>query len=86
MEAIKITGSVLALNYLAHYVSGYSYDWFCMPHSIYDFIPSLVTTASPVCSTLLTVMSSTQQNYSTIIVTTLSVGVSRWLKPNVESK
>jgi hypothetical protein len=69
--ALATVGLTLAMNYGIHIGSSLAYGYLCVPYGIADFLNSVVLTASPVCSTLLTIMQATQTNYATILTATL---------------
>jgi hypothetical protein len=70
--AVKAVALALAANYGVHVGSSVAYSYLCVPQSIADIARSFVTTASPVCSFLLSTMTVTQGNFATIITTTLA--------------
>lgn len=72
LVVVKTTGLALAMNYGIHISSSLAYGYVCVPHGITDFLQSVVVTASPVCSTFLTIMQATQSNYATILTSTLT--------------
>jgi hypothetical protein len=72
---MELAGKILlgvAVNYGVHYVSMASHNWLCMPHAFADVLKGLVVTASPVCSTLLTIGQTTQSGYATLITSVLT--------------
>lgn len=71
---------VVAINYGTHVGSSYAFNEFCVPKSVWDIPASIVATASPVCSFLLTVMQTTQNNYAVGITTTIAALVASVLK------
>lgn len=76
---LKTAGGALLLNYGAHVGSSWAYHEFCTPKTIWEVAQSLVTTASPVCSFLLSVMQTTQNNYAAVISTSILSTVSNLL-------
>lgn len=68
----KNTLAFVSVNYATHVVSSWGYHEFCVPHSVWDVMRSMVTTASPACSFLLTTMQATQTNYASLITSTLA--------------
>lgn len=76
---LRSAAFALGLNYGAHIASSKLYDVFCVPHSLQDILYSMVTTASPACSTLLNVMTSTQSNYAAALTGAVLSGVSSLL-------
>ena len=79
--ALATAGLALAMNYGVHTGSSLAYGYVCVPHGITDFLNSVVTTASPVCSTLLSIMQATQSNYATILTYSLTAGLVKLLTP-----
>jgi hypothetical protein len=67
---MEVVGKVLlgvGLNYGVHCISMALHNWACMPHTMTDVMKGLVTTASPVCSTLLSIGQTTQNAYAALI-------------------
>ena len=81
LVAVKTAGLALAMNYGVHVSSSLAYAKFCVPQTVWDIGQSLVSTASPVCSFLLTTMQVTQSNYAAVITTTLVTVATGLLKP-----
>jgi hypothetical protein len=81
LVAVKTVGLALAMNYGVHVSSSLAYGYLCVPQSVEDIVRSFVTTASPVCSFLLSTMQVTQGNFATIITTTLAAMAAGALKP-----
>jgi hypothetical protein len=71
LVALKAAGATLLLNYGVHMGSSFAHAKVCMPQSIADLATSFVTTASPVCSFLLSAMQVTQNNYATVLTTSV---------------
>ena len=82
LVAIKTAGIALSVNYGAHVSSSLAFDHFCIPHSVWDLAQSMVATASPVCSVLLTTMQLTQNNVAVVLTTTLATVLAGGLKPS----
>lgn len=64
MEAIGKVVLAIGVNYAVHYASLATHNWMCMPHTLEEIARSMFMTASPVCSTLLTVGQQTQSGYA----------------------
>ena len=62
----------VAGNYVVHYGASRIYDAFCVPHTLGEIIYTLVSTSSPVCVVALGTMQMTQNNYGTLLTTTLA--------------
>jgi hypothetical protein len=62
----------VAGNYMVHYGASRVYDTFCVPHTVSEIVYTLVSTSSPVCVVALGTMQMTQNNYGTLLTTTLA--------------
>jgi hypothetical protein len=69
MEVVTKTALAIVLNYSVHYVSMSTHNWMCIPHSLSELAKSMFLTASPACSTLLTVGQHTQNAYASAVTT-----------------
>lgn len=78
---VKTAATAIALNYGVHVGSSWAYHEFCVPKTIWEIAQSLVTTASPVCSFLLSVMTVTQTNYAAVVSSSVLSTVTSALKP-----
>jgi hypothetical protein len=75
---MEMAGKLLlgvALNYGVHYVSMTAHNMLCIPHSLVDLLKGLVVTASPVCSTLVTIGQTTQNAYGVVVSTAVATAV-----------
>ena len=81
LAAVNTAVLAVAMNYGVHVGSSYLYGRFCVPQSVWDIASSFATTASPVCSFLLTTMQVTQSNFAVIITTTLASLAAGAVKP-----
>lgn len=72
LAVVKTLGSIV-LTYGTHYTITKLYNEFCVPDGIYGFFQGLLNTGSPICSTALKYMASSQDSYGTMI----TMGVSR---------
>lgn len=70
--AAKAAGLALVANYGVHVGSGYVYSMVCLPQDLWDIARSVVTTASPVCSGLITTMQLTQNNFAVSLAALLA--------------
>ena len=68
---IRTTVAAL-ISYSAHYGMTRVYTYICIPDGLSGFLQGLVTTASPICATILSVISHSHITYSTLIVTSLA--------------
>ena len=71
----KIALSLLPffLFFLVHYVATNIYASVCTPLGFHGFLVSFLTTASPVCNSLLTVINYTSTSYTAVISTLITV-------------
>jgi hypothetical protein len=60
--------------YLTHYVSTNLYAHVCANLSIIGFVTSFMTTGSPVCNSLLTIINTTHNSYA-VLITGLVAGL-----------
>jgi hypothetical protein len=67
MHPLLMTVLPFATLFTAHYGASHLYTTICVPLSVTGFFTSLITTASPICSGLLTVMTTTSQGYTLVI-------------------
>ncbi len=81
LVAVKAAGLAVAMNYGVHVGASYAYSKLCVPQTVWDIASSLATTASPVCSLLLSTMQVTQSNFAVIITSTLATLAAGVLKP-----
>lgn len=80
---MEITSRVMlgiALNYGVHYASMALHNVWCMPHSFTDLLKGLVATASPVCSTLMTIGQTTQNAYGALVTTSVVTVITTAMK------
>jgi hypothetical protein len=78
---LKTAATALVLNYGVHIGSTLAYAKLCVPQDIWDLAQSLATTSSPLCSTLLSVMQVTQNNYAVVLTTTVAAAITGLVKP-----
>jgi hypothetical protein len=64
--------------FVIHYVATNLYAKICADLSLFGFLTSLMTTGSPVCNSLLTVMNTTNNSYS-VLLTGLVSGAIVWM-------
>jgi hypothetical protein len=79
--AVKAVGAALAMNYGVHIGSSLAFEALCIPHSVWDLAQAVVSTASPVCGTLLSTMQLTQTNVAVALTTTAVALVTTALTP-----
>jgi hypothetical protein len=72
MEQVSKVVAAVGINYAVHYASMIAYNRVCMPHSLDEILQSFFVTASPACTTLLTIGQHTQTAYAGIVATTLA--------------
>jgi hypothetical protein len=80
MIVFKVAGIALTMNYGLHLSSALAYGKLCVPESVWGIASSLVATASPVCSLLLSTMTMTQNNYAVIVTTTIAAALAGVIK------
>jgi hypothetical protein len=80
-SVLVASGITLGLNYGVHLASSIVYDKLCVPQSIWDIPYSMVATASPVCSFLVSTIQLTQTNYASVLSTTVAASLVNFLKP-----
>jgi hypothetical protein len=78
--AVKTAALAVAMNYGVHVGSSYAFTKLCVPQTVWDIAGSIVTTASPVCSFLLSTMQVTQNNFAVVMTTTLAALMAGALK------
>lgn len=80
MEVILKGVVAVVTNYVVHYGAARVYDTFCVPHSLTEVVYTIVSTSSPVCVVALGTMQMTQNNYGTLLTTTLASHIIQALK------
>ena len=80
MEVILRGLVAVAANYVVHYGAARIYDTFCVPHNLSEVVRTLFTTSSPICVVSLGTMQMTQNNYGTLLTTTLASPLVQVLK------
>lgn len=73
MDVILKNVASAALAYTAHYASTKLYSYICVPDGFLGYLNGFITTGSPLCSTGVQIISSTQTSYSSMIL----MGISR---------
>jgi len=84
LVVVKTAVLAVAANYGVHVGSSYVYSAVCVPQTVWDIARSIATTASPVCSLLLSTMQMTQSNFGVVITTSLAAVVASLLAPKVD--
>ena len=64
MHPLLLTVLPFTALFTTHYAATHAYSYFCVPLSVSGFFTSMITTASPICAGLLTVMTTTSQGYT----------------------
>uniref|UniRef100_A0A6C0M0R6 Uncharacterized protein n=1 Tax=viral metagenome TaxID=1070528 RepID=A0A6C0M0R6_9ZZZZ len=72
MDVMFKAGVALAANYAVHYGAIKLYDVACIPPSLWEVPMGLFVAASPMCSSLLSVASQTQNAYAAVLTTTVA--------------
>ena len=71
MELVK--SSMLAIVvpflivFLTHFIATNLYAYLCANMSLYGFFLSMLTTSSPICNVLLSIINHTQSSYAAIV-------------------
>ena len=80
LVVMKVAGLALGVNYGVHVTSALAYGKLCVPETIWGIANSIVATASPVCSLLLSTMTLTQNNYAVILTTSIAAAMAGLIK------
>jgi hypothetical protein len=72
MEVILKNAAAALLAYSAHYAAIKFYNYACIPDGVVGYINGLITTGSPVCQSVIQVISSTQVSYSSILLMSIT--------------
>jgi hypothetical protein len=68
---LKNTAAAL-LAYSAHYAAMKFYNYACIPDGVVGYLSGLITTGSPVCQSVIQMISSTQVSYSSILLMSIT--------------
>ena len=60
------------LAYSSHYAATKFYNYACVPDSFVGYISGIITTGSPICQSVVQVISNTQVSYSSILLTSIT--------------
>ena len=75
---MELAGKIIlgvGLNYGVQCVSMHLHNWSCMPHTLPDVLKGFVVTASPVCSTLISIGQTTQNAYAALITSVVATTI-----------
>ena len=72
MNSIFKTALAAGIAYSTHYGVLKVYNEMCVPDGVWGFFQGAITTGSPICNGLFTVMTQSQVSYNAIILTSLS--------------
>jgi hypothetical protein len=72
MNSIFKTALAAGIAYTTHFGVVKVYNEVCVPDGFWGFFQGAITTGSPICNGLFTVMSQSQVSYNAIILTSLS--------------
>jgi hypothetical protein len=72
MNSIFKTALAASIAYTTHFGVVKVYNEMCVPDGFWGFFQGAITTGSPICNGLFTVMSQSQVSYNAIILTSLS--------------
>lgn len=67
MHPVLVALAPIATVFATHYVSSNLYNQMCVPLTFQGFMTSIVTTSSPVCASILHVMTLSSQAYTLAI-------------------
>jgi hypothetical protein len=79
--AMKTALLAVAMNYGVHIGSSYVFSTVCVPQTVWDLARSIATTASPLCSFVLSTMQLTQNNFAVVMTTTVATLLAGALTP-----
>lgn len=79
--AMKAAAITMIANYGVHTGAALAYGEVCVAHSVWDIPYSIVATASPVCSFLVSVIQLTQTNFASVLSTTIAASLVGFLRP-----
>jgi hypothetical protein len=60
------------LAYSSHYAATKFYNYACVPDSFLGYISGIFTTGSPICQSVVQVISNTQVSYSSFVLTSIT--------------
>lgn len=72
MNSIFKTALAAGIAYTTHFGVVKLYNEICIPDGFWGFFQGAITTGSPICNGMFTVMSQSQVSYNAIIITSLS--------------
>ena len=72
MELVLKSIASAIVSYSAHYVSTKIYSYTCVPDGILGYLKGFITTGSPICQMGVSMISSTQTSYSSMIMMSIS--------------
>lgn len=72
MNSIFKTGLAATIAYTTHFGVVKLYNEMCVPDGFWGFFQGAITTGSPICNGIFTVMTQSQVSYNAIILTSLS--------------
>jgi hypothetical protein len=81
---MEVVGKIVlgvGVNYAIHCISMQLHNWACMPHTLVDVVKGLVVTASPICSTLVSIGQTTQNAYSALITSVVATTILNKVTP-----
>jgi len=67
MEQVSKLFLSASVAYSTHYGVTKLYNYVCLPDGFFGFFSGMMTTGSPVCQTVYSIMNHTQVTYSTIL-------------------
>ena len=76
----NIAAGILA--YSTHYAATKFYNYACVPDSFMGYISGIIITGSPVCQSVVQVISNTQMSYSSIVLMSITRTVVELFDPS----
>ena len=73
MNLLLRSALAAVFTYANHYILTKGYSYFCVPDGIYGFFHGFLSLGSPVCQSLMSLMSDTLISCATILLTSLSI-------------
>lgn len=72
---LKAALASIGFNYVVHLSASWVYSKLCTPETVWDVPRSIVAAASPLCSLNLNLMMITRDNFSVVLLSTVTSAV-----------
>lgn len=72
MNSVFKSAMAATVAYSSHFLLAKLYNTVCVPDGFWGFIQGSITTGSPICGGIFTVMSQSHVSYNAILLTSLS--------------